>query len=741
MKRSSDELLPVLIIPGFMSSGLEIRSESSEWNGKRVWLNLTSLGFHKLGRKGPSYQENEEKRLHSLGAQGKNTKKTEISQACEQPQTLEYSETMHDDYEQQIANKSFWLRNMALSDDMCNENPGYTVRPIQGLAGVDYLTDGRVTKLASYVFGPLINALKKIGYVEEVNLDAAPYDWRLPPSIVEERDNYLTETMDKIQRMVLRNNGLPVVLLCHSMGCKMGHYLLNFIKDHPKGGEEWIERYIHTFVVVGAPHLGVSKTIRASITGDKMTLDAFLSDEDGLILGRSLGSVPWMMPSALPQNNVAALPTVIRRREGAIEVRLETSIDIYDMLKRRKGGPPEVLRLCVAYGDETACTQFKTLEERKIRFDETFIFAAPASLDGHFEKIQFFLQEPGTHAVREKDSLLYKTFCCPFKWCLCCPCTLVYKLLLIPVRSTLILSDKVLAALGSATTTASSHSMKLEMRSYTSSKGEMCFPVRFNFEQDKPSLFLKRYTVANARVRFIGADHVSRKVTKSEVATLPPLKDASNGIKHLPSLPFEFLQGSQDIFEPLSGSELLLAEGLENMLDLLEERYDRDPLGPRTRSASSAPPVKRVHAIYGINVPTEVSAVYRRRSGMVSEAGRIASKYILDTNARIDRGWRSTFKSESEQYELKQGIIFETPSTPQSYLAYDNVGQITRKSRNCCGDGTVPYWNLQHCQTWKNIVELSVDEIEGAEHREILADPRFHAILQKLLVKAIPEST
>lgn len=50
------------------------------------------------------------------------------------------------------------------------------------------------------------------------------------------------------------NTGNPVILLCHSMGVKTGHYLMKFAKD--KKGQEWIDKNIHTYMPVGGPILG-----------------------------------------------------------------------------------------------------------------------------------------------------------------------------------------------------------------------------------------------------------------------------------------------------------------------------------------------------------------------------------------------------------------------------------------------------------------------------------------------------
>jgi hypothetical protein len=260
-----------------MSSGLVCESSTirKDYEGDRVWLNLTSLGFQSL-HTGGALLANEEKRQRAL-------------LESKEPSDIEgYSEHLQEEFEQQKRCKSAWLEHMALDEDMCNERPGVRLRALPGLSGVDYLTDSALTKLSSYVFGPCIRALLAMGYQEEVELDAAPYDWRLPPSMTEERDGYLTATMRRIERMYKENNQCPVVLLCHSMGCKMGHYLLNFARKHR--GQIWIDQHIHTYMPVGAPHLGVSKALRASISGDKMTLDAFLNDEEGLFLGRSLGS-------------------------------------------------------------------------------------------------------------------------------------------------------------------------------------------------------------------------------------------------------------------------------------------------------------------------------------------------------------------------------------------------------------------------------------------------------------------
>lgn len=98
-----------------------------------------------------------------------------------------------------------------------------------GLEAIDYLKPGAITGSFTYVFGPVINQLKEVGYTES-NLLAAPYDWRLPPSELEERDKFFTILRLGIEGLFKINDEMPVVLVCYSMGYKVIHYFLNVIK-------------------------------------------------------------------------------------------------------------------------------------------------------------------------------------------------------------------------------------------------------------------------------------------------------------------------------------------------------------------------------------------------------------------------------------------------------------------------------------------------------------------------------
>ncbi len=97
--------------------------------------------------------------------------------------------------------------------------------------------------------------------------------------------------------------------------------------------------------------------------------------------------------------------------------------------------------------------------------------------------------------------------------------------------------------------------------------------------------------------------------------------------------------------------------------------------------------------------------------------------YRIDEDAILD-------KNVSKTHQLSNGLILETKNTPQAIYG-SNIS--VKKS----GDGTVPYQSLQQCRMWqgKGVAKcnVTVHEIDGAEHRAILNDSRFHSILLNIL--------
>lgn len=296
--------LPVLIIPGFMSSSLKVVKSgiSEKYEGDSVWMNPLSLGFgglyvgrsteikqvksiegggrghsaHFFRKKSSNGKYNSNDDLNSLEID-KYTDNTDSEDSDDDNSVVNLDKEeghgrkapmsmAENKYKEEVKCKNTWLHHISLTKDAMTERHGNEIRPVPGLNGCDYLFKFMSTDVqASYVFAHVIKALKTAGYTEGVDLDAATYDWRLTPGMLEKRDKYFTTTMDRIERMYEDCDHRPLVLLCHSLGAKVGHYLLNFAKD--RRGQTWVDTYIHTYLPVGGVHAGAPVAVGYALAG------------------------------------------------------------------------------------------------------------------------------------------------------------------------------------------------------------------------------------------------------------------------------------------------------------------------------------------------------------------------------------------------------------------------------------------------------------------------------------------
>ena len=727
---SKNALLPILIIPGFMSSGLEIRESALKpsWKGQRIWINLSSLGLQSLYF-------------------GRSTVKGDDPNNADE----------HDDptVRDNRKFKSAWLQHMLLSSDMKTEHEGVKVRAIQGLEGVDYLSPGALTNHVSYVFGPVILALQQAGYNNNndaagnnINLQAAPYDWRLPPSHLEVRDSYFSNVITQVEGLYSKNNNMPVVLLCHSLGTKTCHYFLNFAKR--KKGQAWLEKYIHTYLPVGGPHLGAPKALRSVISGDKMSLDTFLSDEEALSMGRSLGSGPWLFPETLPDGVPGC---VYLRPNGVLQVTFLGDVSANDLVKSRRGfSKPNRYQLAVAFGSSkrVVTTPFRVSDSRdRVSFASEKIFFAtdvnPKENKNNLKEkktLQFLLQEPGIAAAKyekkktkekqETQETKCNPLCCLLKFLTCwCIIERIYNLLLclLPwltcwcitgpiykflkcltcglVQSLVVSADAISTSVGGSTTLAFTEPLLLNDKVWSGKPVKVELQL-YHKDDDETKGFLcclshvlqRRASTIKIQIQWIPYNQ-----TKSFRNICSPVaRPSSNGSS---TLHLGVKAKGMDCQE-FSGYDILEREGLEDILRVIKTTYDSDAkMGPRSFSSSQPPPVKRVHSIYGINLPTEMAGVYKRKDTCLSN-DRLRNLYRLDSKATVD---------PTSGYTVKGGLMFETKHTKQAVAG----------GRCVSGDGTVPYWSLQHAKSWQGpSCDVSVVELEGADHREILADARFH---------------
>ena len=509
-----------------------------------------------------------------------------------------------------------------------------------------------------------------------------------------------------------------------------------------------------------------------------MGLDAFLDDVEGLMLGRSLGSGPWLFPFehstiTLPQSTVARHVAMPQSLPNPITLRHEASLHItfpgqplllkYFVYNRKT--LPSKVRLVIKIGKRhimrTEYTSISMIGRGRpvptSNFQRgTWIIACPPTIEktlSLYPYVQVLLEEPGAGSpAKEKRGicdidLLWPIRClsCLVKWMFCIPCMILCKLGSFAARNVKRGASAGAAVLGVTRVIAESGKVDWKrsllansiVNSGTqdddvegASRGNMFhIPVKlFPKERVRHGFFLNKPTpeILSLKVKWEPPPLFHSTHYLSKNSTGAPAQSATTAI----SINHE---NNKDIsYNPCHTKSLLRFEGLKNALHLLQETYWKDPIGPLSLSAFHPPPVKQVVAIYGINMPTEVSAVYRRNPCVQVSCSSVVSQqnpqplFVLDKEASLDKQGLKT-------HVIEKGLVLETEKTPQTVITHDGSTVI----RQISGDGTVPYWSLQQCRTWQGQgfakCNVTVHEIDSAEHRAILNDARFHKILLGLL--------
>lgn len=72
-----------------------------------------------------------------------------------------------------------------------------------------------------------------------------------------------------------------------------------------------------------------------------MGLETFLSDDEALVFGRSLGSGPWLFPKDLPE--AGGVSNAVVRQQGCLTIQVLGDISLRSILSDRKAGarPPK----------------------------------------------------------------------------------------------------------------------------------------------------------------------------------------------------------------------------------------------------------------------------------------------------------------------------------------------------------------------------------------------------------------
>ncbi|XP_053606433.1 phospholipase A2 group XV-like [Plodia interpunctella] len=138
-------------------------------------------------------------------------------------------------------------------------------------------------------FNSIADALVKIGYVRNVSIRGAPYDFRKAPN---ENGEFFIKLKTLVEEAYTTNNKTAVTLLVHSMG---GSMALHFLRLQTQA---WKDQYIRRLVSLSTPWGGSMKAVKVFAIGD---------DLGSLMLRESImrtqeitcPSLAWLMPSPL----------------------------------------------------------------------------------------------------------------------------------------------------------------------------------------------------------------------------------------------------------------------------------------------------------------------------------------------------------------------------------------------------------------------------------------------------------
>ena len=164
-----------------------------------------------------------------------------------------------------FANRQCWMQHMRLDPVTGLDPAGIKLRAVSGLEAVDWFVPGY------FVWGKVIESLGEVGYDTNM-LQAAPYDWRLSPVGLEQRDGYFTRLKMTIETMVHLHK-TPVALLAHSYGDQLVRYFLNWVEAPVSeggggGGKGWTDRHVAAYVDIAGPMLGIPKTVPSLLSGE-----------------------------------------------------------------------------------------------------------------------------------------------------------------------------------------------------------------------------------------------------------------------------------------------------------------------------------------------------------------------------------------------------------------------------------------------------------------------------------------
>lgn len=185
-----------------------------------------------------------------------------------------------------------WIDNVRLNYDnvtrTTSNQPGVETR-VPGWGDpdmVEYLDPGDKYLSVTYYFKYIGDALVQNGYVRNVSIRGAPYDFRKGPN---ENGQFFTDMQSLVEETYTTNENTPVTLLCHSMGCPM---TLVFLHQQTA---DWKAKYIARMVSIAGAWGGSAKAVKVFAIGDDLgalALRAATMRQEQI----TMPSLAWLLP-------------------------------------------------------------------------------------------------------------------------------------------------------------------------------------------------------------------------------------------------------------------------------------------------------------------------------------------------------------------------------------------------------------------------------------------------------------
>ena len=200
-----------------------------------------------------------------------------------------------------VLDKETWKQHVMLDKKTGLDPPGIKLRAAQGFDATDFFITGY------WIWNKIIENMASLGY-GPTNSYTAAYDWRLAYPNLEKRDQYFTRLKVHIELAVLLENK-KIVLTSHSMGSQVVFYFFHWVasKHGGKGGDDWVEKHIESWINVSGCMLGAVKDVSALLSGEMRDtaqlnafavygLEKFLSKAERAEIFRAMPGMSSMLP-------------------------------------------------------------------------------------------------------------------------------------------------------------------------------------------------------------------------------------------------------------------------------------------------------------------------------------------------------------------------------------------------------------------------------------------------------------